>query len=176
MKTDWKNKLKAVLAETATAKKSEIYLKTELTKTDKTPIQEVSSVFVSDELADISEKQIFQIEDLTACPVCTIPAKNEQSDALHVTFCPLGCPFLVCRFTENKEAVYQTVKAMFEAMAADELETLQDALRERTSVFMYETGCDYESALERAEQDVLPVYLDKHARRVKFGRREISNF
>ena len=101
------------------------------------------------------------------CPVCTCKAEVEQSEALQVTFCPLGCPFLVCRFIENKPAVYQAVKEMFEAMTADQLEAVQDALTERTSVFMYETDCDYETAFNRAEQDLLPVLLDRFTRQRK---------
>ena len=60
MKTNWKNKLKAVIARTATTEKSEVCLKTELTKGDKTSSDVVLSPFVTIEFTDISKNQSFQ--------------------------------------------------------------------------------------------------------------------
>ena len=65
MKTDWRAKLKNVLSETIAAKKSEICLKMELTKTDETISNRVLSPFVSGELKDISENQSFSIKEMS---------------------------------------------------------------------------------------------------------------
>ena len=84
----WKNKLKTVLAETSETKNSGICLEKALTKTDKTPMNIVSSVFVSGQLRDNSEKKQ-NIEVLPNCSNCDLQMIFTQNDDLF--FCPLGC-------------------------------------------------------------------------------------
>lgn len=84
----WKNKLKTVLAENAETKNSGICLEKALTKTDKTQLDVVSSVFVSGQLRDFSEKTQ-KIVFLPNCSNCDLPMNFIQNDNLF--FCPLGC-------------------------------------------------------------------------------------
>ena len=117
-----------------------------------------------------NENNGFNVEETPkTCPVCTCKAEIEQSEALHVTFCPLGCSFLVCRFTENNEAVEKAVAVMRAAMTDNERLDEQELLEERTAVFMYENGWNEETAKGAAYNDVLPVLLDHHERGVRFG-------
>jgi phosphopantetheinyl transferase (holo-ACP synthase) len=94
----------------------------------------------------------------------------EQSNALTTMFCPLGCPFLVCSFTVNKEAVFKAVGQMFDQMTVSELEATSDALDERAAILMFENGYDYETAMQLAEADILPVLLDIFERCIKFNK------
>ncbi len=84
----WKSKLKKVLAETAKPKKTEIYLKNALTKTDKTSLNLVSSVFVSDKLRHFSKK-MQNMRLLPNCSNCDLQMIFIQNE--NIWFCPLGC-------------------------------------------------------------------------------------
>lgn len=85
MKTNWKNKLKEVLKKDEF---SEISAKTPLTKTDKTQMDVVSSVFVSGQLGHISEKTK-NIEVVPQCSNCGLEMNLIENNTLW--FCPLGC-------------------------------------------------------------------------------------
>ena len=85
MKTNWKNKLKAVLGKDDF---SEVSTKTQLTKTDKTKSVVVSSAFVSGQLRDTSEK----IENIKFSPICSncgLELKLIENGT--IWFCPMGC-------------------------------------------------------------------------------------
>lgn len=85
MKTNWKNKLKKVLGKDEI---SEVSAKTQLTKTDKTKSVVVSSVFVSGQLRDISEKNQ-NAKDSSICSNCGLELKLIENNTLW--FCPFGC-------------------------------------------------------------------------------------
>ncbi len=84
----WKNKLKMILAETTRNKKTEICLENALTKTDETQFEVVSSVFVSDELAQFPENSI-ESENALICSNCGLEMNLIENNTLW--FCPLGC-------------------------------------------------------------------------------------
>lgn len=110
-------------------------------------------------LPRITEKQSLPVEDFQECPICTAAVKVEESAAVRVKFCPLGCSFLQCRFTDDRKAVWQAVNEMFDRMTVDELQAVEDALDERTAVFQIENGWTSEAAMRAAEQNVLPVAI-----------------
>lgn len=84
----WKNKLKMFLAETADGDKTEKYLKKELTITDKTQSDIVSSVIVSSELAHFPENYR-KSGSLPKCSNCDLEMTLIENNTL--LFCPLGC-------------------------------------------------------------------------------------
>ncbi len=84
----WKDKLKSVLAEAAKPEKNVICLEKALTKTDETKADLVLSVFVSDELRDISEKT----PNLGIVPICSnCGLQMNLIENGELWFCPLGC-------------------------------------------------------------------------------------
>ena len=85
IKTDWKNKLKAVLEKD---KFSEVSTKTQLTKTDETQSVIVSSVFVSGQLRDISRKNE-KINSPPICSNCGLELNLIENNTLW--FCQMGC-------------------------------------------------------------------------------------
>lgn len=85
MKTNWKNKLKEVLKKDEF---SEMSAKTALTKTDKTKLNVVSSVFVSGQLRHIPEKNE-PTRKFPNCSNCALEMNLIESNTLW--FCPLGC-------------------------------------------------------------------------------------
>lgn len=82
----WKNRLKTVLAKAAQNEKTEIYLEKTLTKTDKTQADSVSSVFVSEQLRQTSEK-MKNIGVLPECSNCALKLEIWENKL----FCAMGC-------------------------------------------------------------------------------------
>lgn len=84
----WNNRLKEILAKKAKTEKTEECLEKALTKTDKTPVLIVSSVFVSDKLRHFPEKTK-NIEVLPNCSKCDLEMMLIENNTLW--FCPFGC-------------------------------------------------------------------------------------
>lgn len=57
---------------------------------------------------------------------------------------------------------------MFDAASFDESEAMTDALDERAAILTVESGLEYETAMRRAEADLIPVWLDEYQTSRKF--------
>jgi len=101
------------------------------------------------------------------CPICGATLKADKTPAILVRFCPFGCPSLYCAFNDWM-AARALAGEMLDAASFDECETMANALDERTAILMIECGFDYETAMRRAEADLIPIWLNEYQLTRKF--------
>ena len=126
------------------------------------------------------------------CEVCTCPLEIERSELLDVRFCPMGCESVHAEFTSDEAAIFDACERMFDLMSFDEMQTLQDSIRERAAILASEFDFEGEGGLilpprpddeddaqayyfildtrpaqVEAEREILPRYLFEYLPKLK---------
>ena len=101
------------------------------------------------------------------CPHCTANLKSDDTTEILVRFCPFDCSFIYYAFN-NWKAARVLFSQMIEIADFDEFKTITNALDKRTTFYLNECSFDYETAMRRAEADLIPAWLNEYQLNQKF--------
>ncbi|HEX8198565.1 MAG TPA: hypothetical protein VF571_20385 [Pyrinomonadaceae bacterium] len=160
--------MKGYLATYIKNRKSQKHLESEPTK----PTKPSFVGFVGPEVKRSFKIPYVQMGVQGICVVCGSDLKTEETDAVTIRFCPVGCSYIDYSLKPESNAL---LEKMLEAATVEEIDAMLDALNEREAVLIY-NAMDEDAAKIFAENDLLPLWLDQFELNEKyFGKSVFGN-